>query len=640
MNPHTAGALPEKIGPYAITGQIGSGGMATVYRAVHPEDGRAVALKVLAIHLADHEDVRRRFEREANTLLQFKHPHILPVYDFGEDDGTPYLVMKLMSGWTLRDLLRGQPLRIEEVGRYTRQIASALDYAHARGIVHRDVKPANILLDQASIPYLADFGVAYWTAEADGSARLTQEGDFVGTVGYASPEQCEGKKLDRPSDIYALAVMVFQMATGHLPFESSSPIAVIKMHLRDAPPNPLALNPALPMALYNVLVKALAKLPENRHPSAMKFSEAVDEALGLYTRPQFTGGDDWLYDDIKPVSPDGLAAWTTATDQPASAGETPALTNPSAFDAGVDYDGPADPFADLEMEEVVAHLSEAEFDNDFDDQFDLEEPADDRSAGLVDNFADENGIASDDDFPGPSLVLDAMPKPASPSPVIRPIHSVKPVQPAAPKTFGRRSVPRTLIVAAILLALELIAAGSVLIYDALHDSPTELNATYRSDTFGVIFDYPDHWSAVPADGAVLSATPVPTILLSDQPVIPGETYAGASIVIAVQHIDPIEVFGVPAACEDRASDGPVQTFDCMEGLSFATPVYRLFDTPLSAEGVWLPGTLPPARASLPAILLPTGQAQWLALVIIHWDSYDGAQDMLARIARSVRPSVP
>jgi serine/threonine protein kinase len=642
---------PEKIGPYVITGKIGSGGMATVYRAIHPKDQREVALKVLAVYLTDDEEVRRRFEREAHTLLQFQHPHILPVYDFGQDNGTLYLVMKLMSGRSLDDLLQGHPLPLEDVGRYTRQTASALDYAHARGIIHRDVKPANILLDDAGTPYLADFGVAYWTVEADSGARLTQAGAFLGTVAYASPEQCEGKKLDRPSDIYSLAVMVFEMATGRLPFESTSSLAVIKMHLRDAPPNPLAFNPRLPVTLYNVLVRALAKLPEARYPSAMKFSEAVDEALGLHVLPEPTGEDDWLYGDIRPISPDGPAAWTApaadqpppqpfssspATDQlppqPAPADETPALIDPFAFDAQIDYNGPADPFADIEdseIDEVVAHFSE------FDDHFSF--PLSDTGADFIDDFTDEAGIDLDDDFPLPSMVLAATPNPPPASPVIRPLRAAPPLEhpPEQSRALAHGAIPlRPGLVLVLVLVLTLLLVLAATTYAHRHHSPAELKATYRSDILGVTFELPGNWYTIPANVAVLSSTPTPTVLLSDQAVNPGGPYAGATIVIAVQHIDPVEVFGVPVGCENRVFAGPAQAFACMENRHFATPVYTLFDAPGSVR---LPGTLPPTRASLPAVLLPTGQAQWLALVIVHWDKYDGAQEVLAQIARSVRP---
>jgi hypothetical protein len=155
---------------------------------------------------------------------------------------------------------------------------------------------------------------------------------------------------------------------------------------------------------------------------------------------------------------------------------------------------------------------------------------------------------------------------------------------------------------------------------------------------GITFEFPGHWYAVPVDVAVLSSTPAPTVFVSDQPVTPGDSYAGAAIVIAVQHIDPVVVFGVPSGCENRVFDSPALTFACLRQRGFATPVYQPFDAAPYAGSVRLPGSLPPARACLPTILLPTGQAQWIALVIVHWENYGGAQDLLARIARSVRPT--
>jgi serine/threonine protein kinase len=634
---------PDHIGPYQITGKIGSGGMATVYRALDPADQRPVALKVLSIHLADDEEVRRRFEREANTLRQFHHPHILPVCDFGQDNGTPYLVMQLMSGRTLADLLQGHPLPVEDVGRYTRQIASALDYAHARGIVHRDVKPANILLDESGSPYLADFGVAYWSAGSDSAARLTQAGAFVGTAAYASPEQFQGQKPDRPSDIYSLAVLVFKMATGRLPFEASSSLAVIKMHLRDAPPNPLACNPRLPLALYHVLVKALAKLPSARYPSAMQFSDAVDAALGLNAPPQPVDEDDWLYGDIRPVSPDDSPdVWTMPPPAPPDTAVdtgTPALSDPFGFDAQTDYSGPADPFADVESEantldEVVAHFSAAEFDDHFDFDFD------DLAAG-VEDFTDEAGIEPDEPFPAPAQVLESSGQPAPPSPVIRPLRPPLAPSPAAPpdQRQPRAESSRLIVCGASLLALIALVAAGVVAYSLLRGDPSQdMTTTYRSDVMGITFEFPGHWHALAADVAVLSSTPAPGVFVSDQPVTPGGSYAGAAIVIAVQHIDPVVVFGVPSGCENRVFDSPALTFACLEQRGFATPVYQPFDAAPYAGSVRLPGSLPPARASLPTILLPTGQAQWIALVIVHWENYGGAQDLLARIARSVRPT--
>jgi serine/threonine protein kinase len=638
---------PDHIGPYQITGKIGSGGMATVYRALDPADQRPVAVKVLAVHLADDEEVRKRFEREANALRQLHHPHILPVFDLGHANGTPYIVMQLMSGRTLHDRLQGEPLPVEEVGRYTRQIASALDYAHARGIVHRDVKPANILLDDAGSPYLADFGVAYWTAGSDSGARLTQTGAFVGTAAYASPEQLKGQQPGRPSDIYSLAVLVFEMATGRLPFEASSSLAVIKMHLRDAPPNPLAYNPRLPLALYHVLVKALAKMPGARYPSAMQFSDAVDAALSLNAPPQPGDEDDWLYGDIQPVVPDvSPDVWVTPTPAPAGPGPTlasaaPALTDPFGFDAQADYGGPDDPFADIESEdvaldEVVAHFSAAAFD----DQFDLGFAG--HNADFPDDFADEVGIEPDE-FPLPSLVLNSAARPAQPSPVIRPLHPPPSPPPAAPpdQPEPRAESSRLVVYGASLLALIALIAALMIAYGLLRgDSSPDLTAPYRSDVLGITFQFPDRWYAIPEDAAVLSSTPAPTVLLADRPVSVEDGYSGAPVVVAVQHIDPVDVFGIPAGCESRVFDGPALTFACLSQRGFTTPVYQPFDAASYPGSVRLPGTLPPARASLPTILLPTGQAQWIALIIVHWESYDGAQNLLMRIARSVRPIQP
>ncbi len=303
--------------------------MATVYHAYHPADGREVALKVLAIHLQDMPEVKTRFTREAQMLQQFDHPHILPVYDFGQDGERSYLAMRLLGGRSLAHVLSdGVPQPVEAVGRYTRQIASALDYAHARGIIHRDIKPANILLDGERV-LLADFGVAQPTT-AD--LRLTQARSFIGTAAYASPEQCRGDALDRRSDIYALAVLVFQMATGRLPFEAPSALGVIKLHLSERPPNPLAYNSALPIELYAVLERGLAKDPDDRYPSAMKFSDAVDEALGIHALPEADASEEWLVGDISPVTFDDAAPPESA---PAPLASTAALPPPANTGATV-----------------------------------------------------------------------------------------------------------------------------------------------------------------------------------------------------------------------------------------------------------------------------------------------------------------
>jgi serine/threonine protein kinase len=618
------GPRRERFGPYIVQTKIGAGGMATVYRAQHINGQNPIALKVLAIHLAGHEDVRRRFEREARTLIQFNHPHILPVFDFGEDQGTPYIALKLLSGRSLDDLLHHAPLPIPQIGRLTRQIASALDYAHARGIVHRDIKPANILLDDENTPYLADFGVAYLT-ESDPGARLTQAGSFVGTVAYASPEQCRGEVLDRPSDVYSLAVVVFQMATGRLPFEAPSSLAVIKMHLHAPPPNPLAFNPALPIELYHVLVKALAKLPENRYPSAMKFSEAVDAALGQHALPAAEGidadEDAWLYGDLSPVLPDDdrviphSLAWDDQT--------TRSSSDMPVFEATPAY------------EDVAAGFDNADFDfdaaADFVDFADFQPPAE---ADFVD--------AASDDFPSAADVLLGVADSAraarrQPQPLIRPLTAEhgRACQPAKTRPPQRRILAYVVIV----IALVTIAAGGMIIVRTLTESESTiaLDAVYQSPAFGLTFDYPAGWTITEGEGAILSAQPTGTLYLSDQPVAPGETDGAPALTIAIQRIDPAAIYGIPGTCTSQITRGPDSTFTCVASQGYTTPTYSAFNTSFVTGGVTLPGTLPPTRSSPPLILLPAhNEPTWIAILIVQWDGFADARDLLDRVAGSVR----
>ncbi len=301
MSSDSSGAIPQRIGHYLIREKIGSGGMATVYRAYNPEDGQDVAIKVLSIHTVDHATLIKQFEREGQTLLSISHPNILPVYDLSHEGDSPYIVMKLLDGRTLEHLLQGVPLPPEQAANITRQIASALDYAHARQVIYRDIKPSNILLDGRSKPYLADFGIAY---APDTASRLTATGDFIGTAAYASPEQCRGDQVEGPSDIYSLGVVVYEMLTGKNPFVAPSSLAMMKKHMAENPPNPLSLNPRLPIEVYAVLLMALAKLPEHRFQSAIKFSEALDTALHIHRIDIAQDDDDmaWLVDRRPPAA--------------------------------------------------------------------------------------------------------------------------------------------------------------------------------------------------------------------------------------------------------------------------------------------------------------------------------------------------
>ncbi|MBN1563122.1 MAG: serine/threonine protein kinase [Anaerolineae bacterium] len=632
----------ERFGPYIVQEKIGAGGMATVYRALHVNGQNPIALKVLAIHLAGHEDVRRRFEREARTLIQFDHPHILPVFDFGEEQGTPYIVLKLLSGRSLDDLLAHAPLPFHQIARLTRQIASALDYAHARGIVHRDIKPANILLDDQNNPYLADFGVAYLT-ESDPGARLTQAGSFVGTVAYASPEQCRNEPLNRPSDVYSLAVAVFQMATGQLPFAGPSSLAIMKQHMHDPPPNPIALNPDLPIALYHVLVKALHKLPENRFPSAMKFSEAVDAAFGLHIIPAAndTGADSdaWLHGDLTPVSPDNDPVIHHTPDHyDELAQSSPIMPAFEVKHTYTDYADQDDPFTMSGVEDVAAGFANADFDDPF-------------AADISDDFADFAGTpfenTDEDQYPSVASVLAAAAKtvhsqhqhaPPQP-PTIRPIAPQPQPAPDDPRPIPTRSASgHALAYTIIVIALVIIVGGGLIALRELSDSTDQiaLDATNTNPAFGITFDYPAGWTIREGDTALLSTDPTGTIYLSDHPILPGANYGAATLTLAIQRIDPADIYEIPSTCTFQIVIGPSGTFTCMAAQGYLTPTFSAFHSPYSTGGVILPGTLPPTRASFPMILLPVpNEPTWIAIMIVHWVEFADAREMLDRVARSI-----
>ena len=282
-------AMPDlagrSIGSYELIGLVGRGGMGEVWRARHRRlAGREAAIKVLPAVLAADPDFLRRFEREANSAASLNHPHILPVWDYGEQDGVPYLVMPLVTGGTLKEQRLGH-LSPRDFLPLFRQLADALDYAHSRGIVHRDVKPGNILFDEHERLYLADFGIA--KAMQSSEPQLTGTGIGVGTPEYIAPEQVRGRAVSQ-SDIYALGIVVYEMLTGHVPYQGSTPVEVSIKHLTAVPPPLSARNPALPARVDEVVGRALAKEPADRHQTAGAFIgalEAVFEAVDVPTRP-------------------------------------------------------------------------------------------------------------------------------------------------------------------------------------------------------------------------------------------------------------------------------------------------------------------------------------------------------------------
>jgi len=266
-----------RLGAYQILGELGRGGMATVYRAYQPTLEREVALKVLPDFLVEQPGFKARFHREAVAVARLQHPNILSVFDHGEQDGVTYIVSEYVEGGTLAARL-GAPIQLDYCVRLLRPVADALDYAHSEGVVHRDVKPSNILLDRRGVPILSDFGLARVAESAD-SERLTQTGAMVGTPTYMAPEQCAGHEAGPPADIYALGVIAFEMITGRVPFNAPTPLGVIAAHQMTPPPSPRKLNPSLPESVVQPILTCLAKDPRQRQETATEFVEQLAIAV-------------------------------------------------------------------------------------------------------------------------------------------------------------------------------------------------------------------------------------------------------------------------------------------------------------------------------------------------------------------------
>jgi serine/threonine-protein kinase len=260
-------------GPYRILGPLGRGGMASVYRARDPALERDVALKVLPAEFLHDTAFAERFRQEARVAGRLEHPHIVPVHAFGIEQGAPWMAMRLVTGGSLAERLRRGPLPPSVVTGLLRDVAGALDYAHKRGVVHRDVKPANVLLDEAGRAYLADFGVARML---EGSAVATATGVIHGTPSYMAPEQALGEKADRLADVYALGVVAFECLTGRVPYTGTTSVAILMKHVKEPVPEPTAAEMTAPLSA--VLRRCLAKAPGDRWPSAGIFAAALDEA--------------------------------------------------------------------------------------------------------------------------------------------------------------------------------------------------------------------------------------------------------------------------------------------------------------------------------------------------------------------------
>lgn len=273
-NPSTR--IGTEIAGYRIESVIGRGGMSVIYLATQIRLGRRVALKLLSTELSRDERFRDRFVRESHLASEINHPNIIPIFDAGEEGTYLYIAMRYVDGPSLRELLRRHgPLSVGRLIYIVEQIASALDVAHAAGLVHRDVKPANILLEEASDhAFLTDFGVAKRTT----ARGLTQTGLIVGTFEYLAPEQIEALPVDARTDVYGLGCTVFECLTGSLPFDRESEVAIMHAHLAAAPPNVTQRRPDLPMAFNDVIAQALAKGPDDRYQTCGELAGALRAA--------------------------------------------------------------------------------------------------------------------------------------------------------------------------------------------------------------------------------------------------------------------------------------------------------------------------------------------------------------------------
>ena len=262
--------IGKTLGPYRIDALLGAGGMAEVYKAFQPSMDRFVAVKALSAALSAQPEFRERFRREAKLIAQLKHTHILPVYDFGEAEGHAYLTMPLMENGTIASRVRGRRLPLDDIVRVGTQIGDALDYAHEKGMVHRDVKPGNILLDMRGNCLLSDFGIARLTVDT-----LTPDQSRMGTPAYMSPEQAEGGDIDGRADVYSLGVVLYELATGRRPFDSTDPNVLMYQHVHNTPPAPRSIDPTLPEQLEWVILHAMAKRPADRFINGAELARAL-----------------------------------------------------------------------------------------------------------------------------------------------------------------------------------------------------------------------------------------------------------------------------------------------------------------------------------------------------------------------------
>ena len=266
--------FPDKIGRYKIKSELGRGGMATVYRALDPSSNREVAIKVLPPEMLHNLITRARFKRELKLVASLEHPAIVPVYDVGEDNDQPFFVMRYMSGGSLAAMIKRERFSLSDAAIIMERLASALDHAHSKGIIHRDIKPDNVLFDAGNNPYLSDFGVAKFT-----EAAVSATGhDVMGTPAYISPEQARGENVDHRADIYGLGAILYEMLTGERPYPGDTVIGVAVQHVNDPIPDILKARPDLPVEVDAIIKTAMAKDRQKRYNTALDLALALNKA--------------------------------------------------------------------------------------------------------------------------------------------------------------------------------------------------------------------------------------------------------------------------------------------------------------------------------------------------------------------------
>jgi eukaryotic-like serine/threonine-protein kinase len=270
-------------GRYEVISKLGSGGMAIVYRAKDTVLSRTVTVKVLREQFASDEDFTKRFRREAQAVASLSHPNIVSVYDVGKDDEQEYIVMEFVDGQNLKEFIKEHaPLQVEQAVDIASQICDALDHAHKHQIIHRDIKPHNILLTADGRAKVTDFGIA----RAVSAATVTHTGTIVGSVHYFSPEQARGELTNEQSDLYSLGIILYEMVTGTLPYDGESPISIALKHMNEQPKAPSSINPAVPKNMEQVILRAISKAPECRYANAKELKQDLERvAKGLSAMP-------------------------------------------------------------------------------------------------------------------------------------------------------------------------------------------------------------------------------------------------------------------------------------------------------------------------------------------------------------------